>query len=87
VAAKGKSAGILFDVGYVYNIRSADKASAQKKATATKVSKPFAANVSRASTPASATGAEDLLKAVAAETGSGGQSRSSAGSEHECRRS
>jgi hypothetical protein len=70
VAAKGKSAGILFDVGYVYNIRSADKASAKKKATTTKaVSKPLPlANVSGRSAPANA---ETLLKAVAAELGLG----------------
>ena len=71
VAAKGKSAGILFDVGYVYNIRSADKASAKKKAIVTKaVSRPLPlSNVSaRSSAP---TNAETLLKAVAAELGLG----------------
>ncbi|MGA3121686.1 MAG: hypothetical protein ABSF69_13050 [Polyangiaceae bacterium] len=76
VVERAKAEGVTFDVGYVYNIRSADRAAqAKRKPSPTKPTaakpQPAAVSASRAPAPASANATEDLLRAVAAEVGLG----------------
>jgi hypothetical protein len=75
VVERAKAEGVTFDVGYVYNIRSADRAAEAKKKPSPKPTaakpQPAAVSASRPSAPASATATEDLLRAVAAEVGLG----------------
>jgi hypothetical protein len=67
VVAKAKASGISLDVGYVYNVRGADKANRKRKRAA-KVVVTTVANGGGSSVSASA---ETLLKALGAELGLG----------------
>ena len=74
IVEKGKAEGVKFDVSYVYNVRTYDNAADKKKnapmATARRApTVRIGASVSRPL--ASGSGAENLLKAVAAEIGLG----------------
>ncbi|MGA3121683.1 MAG: hypothetical protein ABSF69_13035 [Polyangiaceae bacterium] len=71
IVGRAKAAGIRLEVGYVYNIRSADKTAAAKtKAPAKRPSLKVVAPT--AIRPGSTTASpEDLLKVVAAEIGLG----------------
>jgi hypothetical protein len=73
IVEDAKAAGIKFDVGYVYNVRGADKSAGKKKRAAKKASKvAVTTNGSGPSiTTSSSTATEDLLRAVAAEVGLG----------------
>jgi hypothetical protein len=71
IAAKAKAEGIKLAVGYVHNVRSADRAARKKKRTAAAklpASTPAFTNGAR---PSVNSNAENLLKAVAAEIGLG----------------
>jgi hypothetical protein len=71
IVGKAKLEGIKLDTGYVYNVRGADRAAAEKKRTSKKASQTaIIANGSRPPVAASDK-AEDLLKAIAAEVGLG----------------
>jgi hypothetical protein len=71
VVEDAKGAGIKFDVTYVYNVRGADKAAAKKKRASRKTSTLAVTNGIGPSITATATSAEDLLRAAAAEVGLG----------------
>lgn len=72
VVAKAKAEGIKLEVGYVYNVRSAGKGGAAKKATpATTSRKATTRSGSQSSVSATTSAAEELLRAVAAEVGLG----------------
>jgi len=70
IVAKAKAAGIKLDVGYVYNVRGADRAARKKTRAAAKVmtSTPAVTNGAR---PSAHSNAETLLKAIGAELGLG----------------
>jgi len=71
VVAKARSAGIVLDVGYVYNVRSTSKSSAKKRSGKVEAAAAQQANGGspKASRDASAT--ESLLMAVGSELGLG----------------
>jgi hypothetical protein len=72
VVAKAKAEGIKLEVGYVYNVRSAGKAVAAKRAATTTTSrKATARSDSQPSVSTSTSSAEELLHAIAAEVGLG----------------
>jgi hypothetical protein len=70
VVTLAKAAGIKLDVGYVYNVRGADKAARKKKRAAAKAttSPPRSTNGGRTSVNSNA---ETLLRAIGAELGLG----------------
>jgi hypothetical protein len=71
IVEKAKAQGIKLEVGYVYNVRSADKGARTKPSVPRKTtSKPVAAN-GHPSSSAAANNEEELLKIVAAEIGLG----------------
>jgi hypothetical protein len=75
IVEDAKAEGVKFDVGYVYNVRGADKASRKKKRAAvnTTTSTPRTVNGAASSVTSATTtsSAEDLLRAIAAELGLG----------------
>jgi hypothetical protein len=74
IVEKAKAEGVKFDASYVYNVRTYDKAAAKKKrapkATARRAT-PARNGASVARPVVNGSGAENLLKAVAAEIGLG----------------
>jgi hypothetical protein len=72
IVEKAKAQGIKLEVGYVYNVRSADKSARTKPPVPKKATskKPVAAN-GHPSSSAAANNEEELLKIVAAEIGLG----------------
>jgi hypothetical protein len=69
IVAKAKTEGIKLDVGYVYNVRGADKAARKKKRAAAK--SPTVSTVASTGSWSVSQHAETLLRAVAAEIGLG----------------
>ncbi|MGD0678677.1 MAG: hypothetical protein ABSC94_24985 [Polyangiaceae bacterium] len=70
VVLRGKAEGLHFEVGYVYNVRSSVNAAKTKSSARKTAAKPLRTTDRRPPT-AGSTGAEDLLRAIAAEIGLG----------------
>jgi outer membrane receptor for Fe3+-dicitrate len=69
IIARAKAEGIKINLDYVYKVRSSSKAGKAKTKTETRVATPRRKGVAVARPIATASSAEDLLRAVAAEIG------------------